>query len=72
MLTGWMDEVDGWRLKLSWFLKCMMLLESQELRNVAGDVVYIALQAIEPLEEKAVRKYDRSDSPNLLLFQNPH
>ena len=50
-------------MKLSWFLKCMVVLESQEHRNEAEGEVYIASKGIEPLEKKAVRKYTGSNSP---------
>ena len=63
MLKGWMDEVLSRRLKLKWLLKCMKLLECQVHRKEAGGEVYIASKGIEPLEKKAVRRYEGSDSP---------
>ena len=39
-------KLDDERLKLSWFLKCMNVLECQEHRNVAEGEIYIASKEI--------------------------
>ena len=42
MLKGWISEVYSVRLKLSWFLKCMIVLGSQEYQKKSRGEVYIA------------------------------